>query len=496
MNYKSALLVVTAAVMLSGEPHEIEVPKHPQAESLIREADQLPPEFAADIILLLIEYGFVPDHASRNILLEKAFSLAASAQEPVALQRAEQPGPVSNALNDVFKEGLDEVSLESRTIRLFARSDPARARELFEHMSLPLGTTFTCTDPLYYDLSIYYAAMLDIANTLPDRQMLEHFLQHQASQLRSIAQIAPTVRIVLNLRQAHSDLNDVLKTVVTQLPNLDHDPRIFSFDAVNVLSAMSDIDALSVIDTDYVAQQSRKWLLKEMKAGFCTIQGGTVARLDGSQAHLEPLSPVDFFNQRFASSANGALIIRSTGIENSPTATTPDSERHSHRYLELENTYEILATPEAQRSATWQSDMNKFVEDVLQWSDGQLSESERARYYVEKSALMRSILSTQKLQVSTTHLTQGEWQSLQRAVPLADVPARDAVAQATVNFFDGPTARLVYNRRRALWFAPVRSLLRSFAEPVAVEPLSASPEPVAASYAALVKLFEERGTRY
>ena len=81
----------------SADPH---LPRKTSSavESLLSLAKSVPPEFRADVLIDLVEYRIVVDNLSTRSLLDEAFTVAADAQEPVALKRVDSAGPLSGAL--------------------------------------------------------------------------------------------------------------------------------------------------------------------------------------------------------------------------------------------------------------------------------------------------------------------------------------------------------------------------------------------------------------
>src|SRR6202043_2145136 len=92
--------------------------RNPQLESIVDLATGVPPEFAADSLLRLVESGKIADLALKLSLVEKPCYLSESAPQPVKLAR--RPGALVDTrfgyLAHAFLLNLDRLSLQSRAV--------------------------------------------------------------------------------------------------------------------------------------------------------------------------------------------------------------------------------------------------------------------------------------------------------------------------------------------------------------------------------------------
>src|SRR5579863_2509100 len=112
----------------------------PQVKSLINDAEALPPEFSSDLVLQLLENGFVHDHRLRLKLVNRAFDKASAAKDdvmhgPWGPNREETPDGFHAIASEYT--GLDKTSLQTRVVHEALLIDPLLGRRLFDSIQLP-----------------------------------------------------------------------------------------------------------------------------------------------------------------------------------------------------------------------------------------------------------------------------------------------------------------------------------------------------------------------
>jgi hypothetical protein len=134
-----------------------------QGQSILDLARKAPPELFADAVIQLVERGELPPS-----ILPEAFEAAKHAKEPVklvAMQGADgRPGMREAAL----RANLDALSLEARIVKLTARTDADKAREMFQSLDHPLLQRRPCEDPMVADDAAYF----DLAANVPGVSLL------------------------------------------------------------------------------------------------------------------------------------------------------------------------------------------------------------------------------------------------------------------------------------------------------------------------------------
>jgi len=193
-----------ALALLSATLLNAAAPQLPEPyQSIASLAYAAPPEFAADTLLRMVEFGKLADPGQRRDLIEQAFRLASGTKFPVRLVGL--PGTTadtrSGSLSKAYGLKLDALSLESRAVRDMLPLDPAKAREMFQEIARPALPALTCDDALVYDVSDYYQALgavVDSAFTRKERAKEEHlnFLLDFLGQAASPAQLLALVPVV------------------------------------------------------------------------------------------------------------------------------------------------------------------------------------------------------------------------------------------------------------------------------------------------------------
>jgi hypothetical protein len=161
-------------------------------------ASAAPPEFTADALLRIVESGALPDQKARRELVEHAFQLAASAKFPVRMVgvTGTTTDTASGSLNQAYALKLDVLSLQSRAVRDMLPLDPSKARELFGQITKPTMARLSCDDPLVYEPSEFYQALITVVNgsfTPKEKAKEEHFnlLMDDLAQVTSPTQLVP-----------------------------------------------------------------------------------------------------------------------------------------------------------------------------------------------------------------------------------------------------------------------------------------------------------------
>src|SRR5579863_7053693 len=179
-------------------------------ETQVELARTAAPELTADTILKLAEDGRLPAGAARNQRLEEAFMAAARAQEPLHLIPV--PGLIPNT-RAIFRAQanelrLDALSLESRVLKLVAKTDPEAARRLFDNIPHPELEPRPCEDPFIADVSAYY----EIAGELGRSQLAQSqaaFLEAALLGARSPGELAAFAQVLATV-SPNSEQQDFL----------------------------------------------------------------------------------------------------------------------------------------------------------------------------------------------------------------------------------------------------------------------------------------------
>jgi hypothetical protein len=148
-------------------------PKQMDAERTIRDLVDLalvaPPELAADVLLKLIEHGYITDAKWKRELLDTAWSLASRAtytsEVAPALDSAGASDTDSGSLSAALATGLSTAGLQARIISQMAKLDAPETRKLFLQMSVPADESLSCSADRYTSHRPYFEALTVVVQT-------------------------------------------------------------------------------------------------------------------------------------------------------------------------------------------------------------------------------------------------------------------------------------------------------------------------------------------
>lgn len=200
-------------------------------------ASAVPPEFASDALLRIVESGQLADNSARLQLVEQAFQLASSAKFPVRMQGVSgtTTDTASGSLSQAYALKLDILSLQSRAVRDMLPLDPAKARDLFRQVIMPTLAPLTCDSALVYEPSDYYQALSAVVNgafTPKERTKEEHvnLLLDALGQVTSPSQLVPLAAVLESASVTAQQRQVLLARFGALLENMQGDDR--SFEAV------------------------------------------------------------------------------------------------------------------------------------------------------------------------------------------------------------------------------------------------------------------------
>lgn len=132
-----------------------------------------PPELGADVMLKLVERGYVASLSARKNILEKAWTLAATSKYPFELATAVPAGTDTDpeSLRSALGTGLSAASLEMRVIAQMSQIDPLSARAKFLRMTPPAQESVDCSWDRYSSHRAYFRALGLIAGTFSNDEI-------------------------------------------------------------------------------------------------------------------------------------------------------------------------------------------------------------------------------------------------------------------------------------------------------------------------------------
>jgi len=186
-----------------------------------------PPEFGASALLDLLDSRGISDGSTRRALIERAFQLGGQAHDHWHLQ------PLAGAYNQAAGLRLDQLSLETRAVKLMLALDKGRARELFVQIPKPAPPPPTCADTGEADLSDYYAVLGRIVDQTftPDERRSDDHIHLAADALGAIVspvQFQPALQMVRSLSVTNAQRHLLLEQLASAMNGISADDRSFA----------------------------------------------------------------------------------------------------------------------------------------------------------------------------------------------------------------------------------------------------------------------------
>ena len=418
-----------------------QAPKLPEPyQSIVQLAQSVPPEFASDALMRVVESNKIADRNTRRDLLEQAFRLAGSAKFPLRMRGV--PGSTldtrSGNLSQAYDLKLDALSLQSRAVQDLVSVDSGKARDLFQEISKPQLAPLTCDDALFYDVSDFYQTLGMITNTAfsrKERDKEEHvtFLLDYLGQATSPSQLAPLARVIKTVNVTAAQREILWNRFNGLLEGGQADDRSFSASLVDLTAQM----------TPEIQASFEKF---RQKSAGCKDDLGAAVRVAGDSAPAN-------------------------------TAKTPKIERYwespeAQRLLVDANRLRFgsVGKPlsDADRSTReWQQELTDFLSELAEWTPSM--EKSEADFYHQKCVVFEALVEL-----------------------IPPGAQRDKMLQAYVDFIGNSSLQ---QQSPVEWFMHAHSMLDRVRSTNSGEPaklldaFKSSGNPVLALYAALEKTF-------
>jgi hypothetical protein len=374
---------------------------NPQLESIVDLAMGVPPEFAADSLLRLVESGKIADLAVKLSLVEKAFYLSESAQQPVKLTA--MPGALvdtrSGYLSHAFRLNLDKLSLESRAVVDVLPLDRAKGEKLFEQIRFPTLKPLSCDEPLLYDPSSYYAALAStlerrVTNGATSERRIMPLLQPAVTQISSHTQVSPVAKTLVSLNLSSGQLVDMTTLFAGSLEQLQGDERSFEvvatkYSAFGALARLvSKLDGAGLPSANLV-QALRQYVIRNLQGTRCVDIGQT-------EKMPLPRAATDF-NELFGAALISLSLypIRSNDLQNYTLGPAPQFQAYwqSSPAKELLTGIKTLrfgtgetAVPMSERKTnSWNTQLSDFLAELESWKPKNREDAED--FFHEKCVL-------------------------------------------------------------------------------------------------------------
>jgi hypothetical protein len=470
MRRAACVCCVTLMLVVTVEGQDQRPHRDAAIEFLEADAESLPPEFEADVLIRLSQLPKV-DRAWRLEMLDTAYMRAYASPEQYRRSTSLQIPADSRQGAQLFAytTALTRVTLQLRAVQLMVRIDPSHARDLFEWIELNLAPG-VCADPLVPAVDDYYGTLGSIALTAyaSNRADALHFIEFYAWRAHLPSEIPALARAIQRFRQGPTEaayLESLLRLI---LQGGSLDAAGFSSAALDIISRVTD---LQMADTEigvtgYNAMDAlRSYLVSQLKAPRCA---------DNVSATVTPST---FNAARRRTRADADVSAMENELIRPVVTLAPariDMYWQSGDAARLHDAMARLRGPDAaplplriRQTEEWRSQAGRLLTEVEQWNG--MSEAAERDYFYQKAALFTWMLEL---------------------MPQSTVRSR--ALHSFVEFLRHTEADV---SRRTLWFAFVNRLLELARGPFRSEVLSVmeqSRQPVLSLYARLERIAPER----
>jgi hypothetical protein len=319
------------------------------ASLLIRDAESLPPEFAADIVLQVVETDASLSASQKIKALKNAFDEAAQSQDEV-LRRPWGSGveETSEGLHALALSvaRLDRISQQSAAVQDMAEIDPKLARVKLGMIALPRFDPPPCYATWLYFPDAYYEAVARVITAFSPKEISSgqrgEFLRSVVSRVVSQSQLPPVTRLITASDLSGTELANVMSSYIYVLDGLRGDAHSFywmaSGQSVDEFAALvARLDKQGIVALPLITS-FRRYLVANFKGPPCTpFKAPDSGKLP---------TAVQEFNDKFSTrlKAAGSTVITDEEIKNeskdtSPTESEPprwDSKEYSDLLLSLQ----------------------------------------------------------------------------------------------------------------------------------------------------------------
>lgn len=362
-------------------------PTHTPNTAILKIADEareLPPEFAADLLLRLVTSGAVVGVEKRR-LAEEAFQTAERSTQPFPRKRAFS-GPTDSRESSAALAAslpLDRLSLQMRAIAVLLSLDRATALAELRSVGQPKLPPEKCNDTLAYDLTAYFTTVARFAHFTRDQLvggLAVDFLGPYVSDISSPVEIGPAAKLIMGVSADRLTLSALIDDLAASLDQMAPDPRITALAAPQAAREILQLAAAcrdSGISPDPLLLAYRGLLERAVKNGLCVSDARQLRAIDG-------------FNHLFASSTVPPLRLEM------PTLSVRTMRQNSHVYWETPDSRQLLGDlkglrfpPPGQDPATA---FAQVLDRVTAWQGDAMSEP--ADVFNEKCIAFESLLGT------------------------------------------------------------------------------------------------------
>lgn len=389
--------------------HQV-VPEKPKEQerpleivSFINDVRSAPPEFAADLLIRIAESKKIADLAWKRELIEEAFRLAPSAQQPVKrVALLSSPTDTRTGfLAQAFELKLDALSLQCRALNAMLAIDKKKARELAAELPKIQLQPLTCEDTLVYDVSDFFGTLKRIAERCFTSKEIERneplqFIESYIDQMASPVEIAPALELIGSFNTSKSGRTDLIQTFSNALGRLSGDDRSFTRTLYDVDRSIKNLIMQCLqqsVSRDELLRAYRTYLVRHFSGARCADNGLVLSkrmqsvisdfnsdlRLKGQRNILE-ISDDDLKPTR----ADGTASIQMHWQSAKSSALLTKIKK-----LRFGSGDKPLASDERD-TLDWRASLDEFLKDLDDWKKE--DEKTEEDYFHQKCVLLRGAI--------------------------------------------------------------------------------------------------------
>lgn len=363
-----------------------------------------PPEFAIDLLIRIAESERVADLSWKRELIEEAFRLAPTVQQPV--KRMSLPSSPTDTragfLGRAFELNMDALSLQCRAVKSMLSVDKQKARDLFGEIPSPQLSPLNCEDALVYDVSEFYVTLKMIADTAFSQKEIKsgepvRLVESYISQIVSSAELAPAIKLLTSLKVSRSQKELLLYRFSKALSRLSSDDRSFISSLYQADQGMKNLVNQCLqqgISADELLRAYRTYMIRHFNTIRCADNDSILSR------RMQSSIIGDFNNQLRRKSDRNVLEI--TDEEIKPVKVEGAVNVHMHwqspkssslltkiKRLRFGSGKTPLTVAERETLA-WQSEVDSFLKDMAEWKKE--DEESEEDYFHQKCSLFRALI--------------------------------------------------------------------------------------------------------
>ncbi len=462
---KMISLALFILMALASSPAASRAPGQMSSDRNIRDLVDLalvaPPELAADVLLKLLEHGYITDEKWKRELLDTAWSLAPRAtytfEMAPALDSAAASDTDSGSLSAALATGLSTAGLQARIISQMAKLDAPETRKMFLQISVPAVESLRCSADRYTSHRPYFEALTVVAQTFSAEETKNgERLKFLADALRSLSN-PEDFELSYPLVQSDQRTDEELKWLMTSwsesLAAAHFTDRLFSSRPIenlaNPILFGSKRAELRGVSTALAVRALRAYLIRHARTTRCGESRSKTAEEEAVRAAINKFAAatssfetavIDAVDIAAESFGETAKIVSYAGDDDRNREIKADylhlrfgseARQASNDYLRIEE----RSTPE------WSDEALRFLSKLEGWSN-EFSQSNRELFFQKgkwfgvlvnaapEGKLRQSLLDNYLKFLAnspTKHESPPEWMlQLNRLIAAAGVPDRRA----------------------------------------------------------------------